>query len=600
MRRNVLRAAVLVGLAVVAILAYRARGEPERAWSVQLHVHGSFSEGRGSIDSQSWQAADLGCDVVWWSDHDFRLTTYHHVRHFGFDDWEEPVQQGEQWDVLVPQLAGVKRLRFRSEPCATARFVDQPVREGSRSLRLEYASAHAEFETCWLDFQCARQVHQRTLASGVVLRLALWPEQVSADARPVIKVLLSEHAPRGAEDLVGASLTYVLSNEGEEPRRAGEGWIVPVPYVPGQWNELELRLSEDALAGYPESPALDNALYRLSFGLEARKGATVAACFDDLRFEQELSGRGLFGRQRKLIREVGALYPGLTELQGVEVSLTGQHLNLFCTDPPLPDYTSLARGLPHDPRAPDYVDEKAFQDAVVEWTVRETHARGGLVSYNHAFGAEGVMTASGERVTEEERQALLTRLLESRASGADILEVGYRDRGGASLADHLWLWDQLTISGLHLVGTGVNDSHGGVERWRGTPNNFVSWIWATEPDVPHLIEGLRAGRVFFGDLERFGGELDLLTEDGQRMGDTITTRAERVGVELIGRKLRGAEEVVVIESGTPTARFPVEGDSFHHHHELALAPKGISFVRFEVHDRSGPIALTNPIVFQRP
>lgn len=592
---------MLVVLGVVAFLAYRAQGEPERAWSVQLHVHGSFSEGRGSIDSQSWQAADLGCDVVWWSDHDFRLTTFHHVRHFGFEGWEEPVQQGERWDVLVPQLAGVKRVRFRSEPpCARAEFVTTPVSEGARSLRLEYASPRPDFEACWLDFQCARQVHQRTLASELVLRLALWPEQVSADARPVVKVLLSEHAPRGAEDLVGASLTYVLSNEGEAPHREGEGWVVPVPYVPGQWNQLELRLSDDAQAGYPESPGLDNALFRLSFGIEARKGATGIVCLDDLRFEQGLSGRGLFTRQEKLIREVGGLYPGLTELQGVEVSLTGQHLNVFCTAPPLPDYTTLARGLPHDARAPDYVDEKAFQDVVIDWTVRETHARGGLVSYNHAFGAEGVMTASGERVTPEERQELLTRLLESRASGADILEVGYRDRGGASLADHLWLWDQLALSGLRLVGTGVNDSHGGVERWRGTPNNFVSWIYATTPDVPHLIEGLRAGRVFFGDLERFGGELDLVTDDGQRMGDTIVTRAERVGVELIGRGLRGAEEVVVIESGTPTARFPVQQDAFRHRHELVLSAKGPSFVRFEVHDRSGPIALTNPIYFQRP
>ena len=40
-------------------------GEPTpRAWSVQLHVHSSYSEGVGSIDSHSHEATDVGADAT--------------------------------------------------------------------------------------------------------------------------------------------------------------------------------------------------------------------------------------------------------------------------------------------------------------------------------------------------------------------------------------------------------------------------------------------------------------------------------------------------------------------------------------------------------
>ena len=66
-------------LFMAALTTGAATGEEVlQPYSVQLHVHGSFSEGLGSIDSQSREAADVGLDVLWWSDHDWRLTT---------DDW---------------------------------------------------------------------------------------------------------------------------------------------------------------------------------------------------------------------------------------------------------------------------------------------------------------------------------------------------------------------------------------------------------------------------------------------------------------------------------------------------------------------------------
>ena len=42
-------------------------------YAVQTHVHGSMSEGPGSMRGANIQAKKLGLDVLWWSDHDWRM-----------------------------------------------------------------------------------------------------------------------------------------------------------------------------------------------------------------------------------------------------------------------------------------------------------------------------------------------------------------------------------------------------------------------------------------------------------------------------------------------------------------------------------------------
>src|SRR5689334_25123774 len=40
------------------------------AFSMAMHVHSSFSEQDGSMDSQLFQATKNSMDVLWWTDHD--------------------------------------------------------------------------------------------------------------------------------------------------------------------------------------------------------------------------------------------------------------------------------------------------------------------------------------------------------------------------------------------------------------------------------------------------------------------------------------------------------------------------------------------------
>jgi hypothetical protein len=601
--RWVRRLAFLAGLGA-AVLACRrlareqaAAESAERSWSVQLHLHGSSSEGMGSIDSHSYEARDVGCDVLWWSDHDFRVLTYEHASRYGFEGWQEPLDRGEPWKArLEKHLGDTKGLTPSSKPGSSFAFVSEPRREGEHSLRARWSAPGADFAPVSLPFVAARLLERRSLASGVTLRLAVWPEELGPDARLFVSVELSEHAPRGGLELGQDSLRYVLTNDEHEERRAGRTLEIPLPYRTGEWNELVLPISADAVRGFPDSPGEDNVLYGVVLGLEARNGASAAAYLDDLRIDQERSGAPLFARQAALIDEVARLYPELCELQGLEVSYGSRHLNLFALETPLPDYDAIAATVPADPEHPGCIDDVAFKNAIADHLVERTHAAGGLVSLNHMFGVnlEGHRKA---RTNEEQ----LDILLRTRACGANLIEVGYRDRAGASLADHLWVWDRAALSGLRLVGTGVSDSHGGsAERWRGRPNNFVSWILAPTPGKADLIEGLRAGRVFFGDLELFDGALDLATDGGARMGSVVLTDRDEVEVEARVQGLTRAAELAWIESGELSATVPLAAGDARVPRRVRLPATGPALVRFELRDARGQaFALSNPIHFLR-
>lgn len=83
------------------------------------------------------------------------------------------------------------------------------------------------------------------------------------------------------------------------------------------------------------------------------------------------------------------------------------------------------------------------------------------------------------------------------------------------------------------------------------------------------------------------------------MGATVTTAAEEVRVMLEVRGASPGQRVQVIESGRAGASYPVEASEFRQEHRLRL-PSGGGFVRFELHDASGAIALSNPLHYVRP
>jgi hypothetical protein len=148
------------------------------------------------------------------------------------------------------------------------------------------------------------------------------------------------------------------------------------------------------------------------------------------------------------------------------------------------------------------------------------------------------------------------------------------------------------------VGVGVSDSHGG--SWSEDPNNFVSWVWAPAPERAALVEGLRRGRVFFGDLSRFDGSLDLRTARGAAMGQIVVTERDSEELQVEAGGLVPGDVLVVVIAGEPVARHVADGEALRVTHALALPRGEDTFARVELRDaQGGPRAFSNPIHFVR-
>jgi hypothetical protein len=569
----------------------------ERPWSVQLHVHGPFSEGPGSLDSHGREALAAGLDVLWWSDHDFRITSYRHATRFGFEGESEPLERGEAWSARSEGEAKarkrVRRLAPRCSPESELAFPAQGAAEGERSLRLSARGPGSEFAGCFGAVVADRALATRPLASQVALELEVLAESLGADARAVVELELSEHSLPGTPGYAPLVLRYEIGPAGGEPRREGPLFSVPVAVAPGGWAPLRLAVSRDAERGFPEIAAGDNSLHQIRLGVESRRGALAAARFDALRIEQASSGPAAFDLQRELLERVASERPGLVQLQGVELSYGLRHLNAFGDEPLQIDYDALVRESGLLAGDPPRVDRDRFRRYATRRAVEIAHARGQLVSYNHMYGV-----AFEGAEPKRSRSELVEMLASERIFGADLLEVGYRDRGGHGLEDHLGAWDDLARRGLRPVGIGTSDSHGG--RWGDDPNDFVSWIFAASPEPAALVEGLRRGRVFFGDLRRFDGHLDLAATSGAVMGQIAVSdrEAEEVRIEASGVARGDLLDIVV--SGAPAARHVAVGESLRVVHRVPIAPGEDAFVRAELRDAAGaPKAFSNPIHFVR-
>ena len=602
------------------------------AYSVQLHVHGSFSEGLGSIDSQSAEAVDLGLDALWWSDHDWRLSSYHTLSRFSFEAPGEAPREapGSSAGVAVEHdrlgdwtLTGARfeprfaprfeRVDKRSTAAGDVQLTDERASDGAWSYRVTATDPGPELREVVARLEAPMPGFGRPLAADLSVSFSLWVDGVGEDGRAWLELRLSEH-PRSVElEGTGGALSfaphflrYVLGDPAAapypDPVDANVLWVPLAPLASGAkdeasaggWRRYTVRPGADAAAGFAGSTADDNALTALNLGLAARASATVTAFIDGIEIDAAHRGEVMFERQAEVIERVAAGYPGLTQLQGVEISYLHPHLNEFSVDTELLDYDALAEssGLLNAARE---VSEDALRETFARRAVELAHGRGGLISFNHFLGTD----PEGRR-QERPREVVLAELLDHRLYGADLLEVGYRDRGGHPLRNHLWTWDRLALDGaLRPVGVGVSDHHGGPERARTMANNFVTWIWAAEPSKRELIEGLRAGRAFFGDPGEFDGTLELRTARGHRMGQIVLSDRNSAELEIAIDGLEATDRVIVVESGELARFLDVEGPAFRSVQSLALPPQG-GFVRVESFARDGTaLVFSNPIHYVR-
>ncbi|MEN8106958.1 MAG: CehA/McbA family metallohydrolase [Pseudomonadota bacterium] len=568
---------------------------PGNAYSVQMHVHGPFSEGTASISSATNEARNIGLDILWWSDHDFMLSRYHDITTSLFEGDPESINAGEDWVPNNGILASKTKywsLTLSSDVDSySGEISDERAYEGSKSFRVQATSSTTRFRPLNYEFRSnLNRVRSHPLVAQDTMHIAIYPEQMGIDARAMVDVFMSRHGMQNAKRLI---LHYYLDNEPlAAPFREGSIYNVPLTYVPNEWNYYELPVTEDAIAGFPEHIGEDNNSRNIRIGVETRLGATGVAFFDEFRIVSLLDHPHIYQRQGELLDLVESMKPEVTQLQGVEISQFKPHLNEFSLNAELPDYDQLAlEGGFADP-VTGWIDQyDEYGKYVTSRIVEIAHERGGLVSLNHAFGTQSSGTSN------EDPGVTRDLLIAKNAYGADLLEVGYRNRGYQDLQTHLWLWDEMIRAGIYMTGTGISDSHDMQPgSMTNNPNNFVSWIYASSPTKADLLDGMKRGRIFFGDLILFDGTVDLATSSGHIMGQIVLTDRGEVTVGMHMDGLAVNDEVRVILNGNVYQTYTANQALFEA--EIDVPLNGHDWLRVEAYRADGEAKVfSNPIHF---
>lgn len=555
--------AALDGLGVPLLTSSDAAVAAERTdpVSMAMHIHASFSEGAGSMDAQLHQAQSHGIDVLWWTEHDFRLKAHGYRSAVRFEGRRE-LEDGDEWvwsDATTGAVQGAD-----GSFVTDVRSPDEP---GS-ALRLRVTGPADDWGTLTWTGTAWNHTYTTSVVDQV-LELDVLGERLGRDNQLVVELLTSWRPARGGRPAGQYVLQYRVGNAGGR-HLEGDGRLGVVPLAStGDWQRLTMRVADDMAALWPDLVRGDAALVRLSVGVRARKGATARAVVDRLRLHRTDRDRAL-GLQTAMIREYAGRYPRVQQFQASELSLVN-HLNAFGGDHALPTY-------PPEQGAHKDTSIDAAR-AMVSWA----HEHGQLVSYNHPL--DGVA----------DRTELARVLVTTYGLGAEAIEVGCPQR----LEDTTWAYDVAARNAVFTTATGVSDDHSGQD-WQTRSARWITSVWADSTSPADLLSAVGRGRAWFWDLAGWRGTLELLVGGAPAMGGVLLTSAPRTSVRAVVTDVPGGGSVEIVVgtvdlAGTAALRPLVD---------VRPAPPGSrtvdvppdSYVRAVVRSRAGAVVgFSNPV-----
>ena len=512
---------------------------------MQMHLHAGH-EPFSSVEGHIANAAELGMQYVWITEHDMRMGVRKYaVRAFDFSKGELMYQDAPDrkcgWETV-----GEPEIVFENSGMNIIAMSDKP---------------------CGVSFFTTGKRHAVSLIADVTLTVGL--RHINTNGKVSVEILLSQH-PRRDENgkLVHEStkLVYVLgdSSEGEIPLKDDGSGI------------YKLHISQDAEKYAPGG--LDNAF--LTARIICENGASCR--FDRFEIDFKNSFQPVLDGQRRVAAELGKKY-GVNPFVAFEISEAGVHKNCFSTKVPIIDYR-----------------EKGYNVTGYE-AILHVEKHGGIFSYNHPFEYCKKLMLSDE----EKEQCICDKaeeFINTNVNGASLIEIGFTEgRAGFSLAQHLKLWDMLSLSGVFITGYGDSDSHNNSLGWF-SGNNFAGWIAADaslEFPVPEeeFVKSMKAGRLYTGDPVYIKAPINF-TSDGLPMGAIIPVEEE----DNLPRKMNFMAEAV---EDNWTMRVVVDGKTAYEEalkkgavdYSFEVTPeRPVSFARVELYNADGRcIMLTNPI-----
>jgi hypothetical protein len=574
--------------------------DSKSAYSMAMHIHSSFSEQQGSMDAQLYQATANSVDVLWWTEHDFRMdgTGYRDTVHFTSLTKEQGGPgQGSAWDWQV-QRSGPLSSRSGGGIVSAPVTPNDPEPHGSLRLAAQTQSSRQTASYGYYGNCKPAGWNYRDNLTGQSLSIDVLLDRGWENGYLEMLISTSYHEASAGRPAGLYSLAYRFVPAGRQSRVAQQNTgIITVPVTPsrpGEWTTVTVTPSQDTAALWPDLDYRDFALYGLTLSAVST-GDDVSGYFDYLNFHR-VDGGELFGQQADMMNALARRYPAVTQQQGLEVSWRLPHVNWFGGDIALPGYGS--------------PDSKQWAPYLENVLIPQIHKDGGLVSYNHPYGPTDIPqlpTAKQEQLMRQVAVSMLPKAGEVGALGTDLLEVGYVVRNGVDLAHHVGLWDVMSRNSVFLTGNGTSDDHHALD-WAGSWNNWVTSAWAASTAKADLLTGLAAGRAWCGSMTAFGGgSLDLLVDRSCPMGSvTVSSMPMRVlTVMATGIPRNGQLQVLqgkVDYAGTAAPEPNTTMIASYSAAELASGQANLpvdttaeSFVRTQVlNDDGAVVALSNP------
>lgn len=534
-----------------------------RPISMAMHIHGSFSEGTASYEAHLQQARQHGVDVIWWTDHDFRVAAHHHRRAVRFDGFKE-LEDGLEWtwteeregDVADGAATFVAEPRSRDEPGHAMRLHGR----GGNGQGLLASRA-----TAW------NWTYSVSMAD-TTLELDVLAEDTGPGREVVLQIESSYHPARHGRPAGQYHLEYRIGgHDAVRHHHDGLRGLVDLPAARGEWHRLRLRPVADIQRIWPDLVAEDNSLHQLRIGVRVAPGAETRAVVDRLRFDRG-RGQGASGIElrRSVLARYAQAYPDVVHFEAFEVSLV-RHLNWIggsLTLPPLvsPPFRN------NDPE-------------LAEKMIAFVHRHGGLAQWNHPL--------------DNDTPESLVRLMIDRDNlGADLVEIGR-----PPFDDLRQVFDGAARNAVFFTGVGVSDDHAGRD-WVEQSRNRLTYVWAASTSMDDLTGALRAGRAWWVDPARWRGSLGMLVEGTHALGGVLLTDARDVRVDLVATDVPAGGSLVILESpvdyagpspSVTTRRVP--GDRLQSgRHAHVVEPGTGRYLRLQVLDEAGAIiGESNPL-----
>ncbi|MBB5787097.1 hypothetical protein [Jiangella mangrovi] len=501
-------AAAGLALPLVQALPAAAAARDLRPVSMAMHIHGSFSEGTASYETHLRQARLNAVDVIWWTDHEFRVGAHDHRREVRFEGLREVVNTME-WTWTRSTEGAVTS--------GAAEFVDDPHSPDEPGKAMRLTAAGTGWGILWYTAAAWNQTFSGSLADST-LQLDVLAEQTGPGRELVLELNTSYHPARGGRAAGRYLLQYRIggSTSGAIVRRAeGLRGYVEIPVPQNQWQRVTLRPVDDMRAIWPDLVAADNSMHQLRLGVRVTGQAPTQVVADRLRIDYgRRDGAGGIELRREVLANYAGEFADVTHYEAFEMSMV-RHLNWIGGELAMPE-------LPSPPRRNNDPD-------LTEEMIEFMHAHGALVQWNHPLDA----------ATPEE---LVRLMIERNSLGADLMEIGR-----TPFDDLRWVFDAAARNALFITGVGVSDDHAG-QNWANLADNNITYVWAASKAKNDLVDALRAGRAWWVDPVRWRGAMDIELAGRRALGSALVTTAARLNVRLTATGLPDGGALHIIES----------------------------------------------------